>query len=163
MLEFTAFRRHKPGLIPSLLFRSYADYFRYDPDCESTWKRAWEAYDRDVFEHPDTVGACGFITALDYQPIGFASWDQRQFPTGVIGHNCVLPEFRGNGYGTRQIEEVLHILRGERFVRVLATTGQHPFFEPARRMYQALGWREVKRQPGDECSGYGTVTYELRL
>ena len=35
---------------------------------------------------------------------GFGSWDPRQAPDyGIIGHNCVLPEFRGEGLGKQQI------------------------------------------------------------
>ena len=85
MLEFTSFDKHSRGIIVSLLAKSYGEYFRHDPACESVWKRAWEDYDRAVFEHPDTIGACGFITSLNAQAIGFASWDPRQYPVGIIG------------------------------------------------------------------------------
>ena len=162
MLEFTGFDKHERGTIPSLLQRSYADYFLVDPACEAGWTQAWAEYDREIFARPDTVGACGFITTVDGVAVGFAAWNPRGFPVGVVGANCVLPEFRGNGYGTHQMQEVLRIFEREGFETVQVTTGEHDFFEPARRMYEACGWREVARGPGDRGSAFGTILYELR-
>ena len=95
--------------------------------------------------------------------IGFASWDPRAHPCGIIGHNCVLPEFRGKGYGTAQIREVLRILKGSGFRKVVATTGAHEFFKPAQKMYEASGFEELGRTFFDENSLYGTVTYKYEL
>jgi len=64
MIQFTSFHQYQPGLLVSLLSQSYADYFHYDPGCEEVWRQGWQQYDRDVFQHPDTIGACGFVTCL---------------------------------------------------------------------------------------------------
>ena len=58
---------------------------------------------------------------------------------------------------------VLYRKRNKHFEKVIATTGEHPFFEPAQNMYQACGFQESKRGTGDECSQYGTITYEIRF
>jgi GNAT superfamily N-acetyltransferase len=162
MIEFTSFGQHSEGLVVSLLSQSYADYFQYDPDCKKVWQKDWERYSEDVFQYPDTVGACGFVTCLEGRAIGFASWDPRQLPEiGIIGHNCILPAFRGNSYGKRQIVKVLDILREKGCRRVCVTTGEHFFFRPAQRMYMSCGFREVKRSSANQPASFGTVDYEL--
>jgi GNAT superfamily N-acetyltransferase len=164
MIAFTSFARHRPGIIFSLLSQSYAAYLECDPRAAEAWPPTWETYDRDVFRFPDTVGACGFVTCLDGQAIGFASWDPRPFPEhAIIGHNCILPAFQGSGYGRTQIRRVLAILRERGFKRARVTTGEHPFFDPAQRMYRACGFREVKRGYGDPQSAFRTIDYECVL
>ena len=163
-LAFTPFAQHKPGIVVSLLSQSYAAYLALDPQAAQAWPADWAAYDRDVFRRPDTVGACGFVTCLQGQAIGFASWDPRAFPAyGVIGHNCILPAFQGKGYGTAQIRRVLDILRGRGFRQARVTTGDHPFFGPARRMYESCGFLEIGRSSDYPHSAFGTIDYGLSL
>jgi GNAT superfamily N-acetyltransferase len=163
-LRFTPFAEHQPGTVLSLLSHSYAAYLALDPQAAGTWPPSWAAYDREVYYCPTTVGACGFVTCLDREPVGFASWDRRSHPIGIVGHNCVLPAFRGRGYGTAQIRRVLEILRARGFRQVRVTTGDHPFFLPAQRMYAACGFREVARGRGDpHVSAFGVIEYHLVL
>lgn len=164
MIQFTSFHQYQPGLLISLLSQSYADYFHYDPSCEAVWRQGWQQYDRDVFQHPDTIGACGFVTCLAGQVIGFASWDPRQFPArGIIGHNCILPSFRGHSYGKQQILEILRIFKLRSFQQAYVTTGEHSFFYPAQRMYQACGFQEVSRSFEDPHTGFRIIAYQLNL
>ena len=164
MIEFASFREHSKGLLVSLLSQSYADYFQYDPECKKVWQKDWKGYDSDVFQYPDTVGACGFVTSLEGRAIGFASWDPRQLPEiGIIGHNCILPSFRGNSYGKRQIVKALDILKEKGCRTVCVTTGEHFFFRPAQQMYISCGFREVKRSIADPPAKFGTIDYELPL
>ncbi len=162
-LCFTAFAGHEPGTILSLLSHSYAAYLALDPEAARTWPADWATYDWEVFQHTDTVGACGFVTCLDGEPVGFASWDPRGYPTAVIGHNCILPAFQGHGYGTAQIRRVLELLQARGFRQARVTTGDHPFFLPAQRMYEACGFREVARGHGDPRVSLPTIGYELWL
>ena len=164
MITFTPFAQHKPGVIVSLLSQSYAAYLALDPQAAQAWPADWAAYEWDVFHFPDTVGVCGFVACLDDRPIGFASWDPRQFPAyGVVGHNCILPTFRGNGYGTAQIHRMLDILRARGFQQARVTTGDHPFFVPAQRMYVACGFREIGRGLRDPRVALGMIDYERSL
>jgi len=164
MLTFTTFARHEPGIVFSLLSQSYAAYLACDPLAAEAWPAGWQAYDRDVFRLPDTVGACGFVTCLGDRAIGLASWDPRGFPeVAIIGHNCILPAFQGNGYGKIQIRRVLAILQERGFKRARVTTGEHTFFVPAQRMYQACGFREIRRGGGDPHSTFRTIDYERVL
>ena len=163
MIAFTPFAEHGPGLVLSLLSRSYAAYLALDPQAARAWPADWATYDREVFERPDTVGACGFVTCQDGEPVGFASWDPRGYPTGLIGHNCVLPALQGRGYGTAQIRRVLDILRRRGFRRARVSTGDHPFFLPAQRMYAACGFQEIGRSRLDPRVTLGMIEYELSL
>lgn len=163
MLQFTPFSQHQPGLIVALLSASYAEYFVDDPGCREPWQQSWEQYDSMILAHPETVGACGFVTCLAGQPIGFGSWDPRQFPTAIIGHNCILPDFRGQSYGKQQLSEVLRLLRQQGFAQVRVTTGEQPFFAPARRMYQACGFHAVPRGVSEPYTKTTSLQYELCL
>lgn len=159
-LDFVPIAGHPPGVVAALLRASYSELVKAD----SQWAQEqmnWEEYDRDVFAYPDSVGACLFLTRLDGRIAGFASWDPRQRPTYIIGHNCILPEFRGRGLGRQQIEEILR-----RFCRLDAetarvTTNDHPFFVPAQRMYLGCGFREVRRIDGN--SRGKIIEYEKNL
>lgn len=143
--EFTAIVNYPPGIISSLLRESYVALTQAD----LRWKEEvhqFDGYDREVFAFPNTVGACLFITVIDARPVGFASWDPRMLPKyAVIGHNCILPEFRGHGLGQLQIQTVLLRLQLLKAETVKVTTCNHPFFIPAQRMYVACGFREVRR------------------
>ena len=154
-LVFTSIAKHKPGAIFSLLRESYA--LIWNDKLEETMRK----FDCEVFENPRTVGACTFITCLDGQPIGLASYDPRLGPeSAIIGHNCILPDYQGRGFGRQQIAEILLRLRAQGFAKVTVTTSDHPFFIPAQKMYQACGFREVRRlgQHPDQ-----TIEYEIDL
>jgi GNAT superfamily N-acetyltransferase len=164
LLLFTPFAQHRQGIIVSLLSQSYAAYLALDPQAAQAWPEDWAAYDRDVFRFPDTVGASGFVTSVDGQAIGFASWDPRQFPAcSVIGHSCILPAFQGHGYGTAQIRRVLQVLRAQGFKQARVTTGEHPFFRPAQQMYETCGFCEVGRGFRDSRVALGMIDYALPL
>lgn len=164
MVEFTHFSAHTPGLIVTLLRRSYAAFFAELPDCYDEWLPDWLAYDAAIFAQPETVGACGFVSCVDDQPVGFASWNPREFPAvGIIGHNCVVPEQQGQGIGGQQIAEILRRFRASEVCIARVTTGAHPFFVPAQRMYVASGFCEVRRRMVDAPVPYEVIDYELVL
>jgi GNAT superfamily N-acetyltransferase len=164
MIEFSEFKRFSRGLLLELLTRSYGQYFSYDPACRLSWEREWREFDREVFDHPETVGACGFVTSLNGNIAGFASWDPRERPDlAAIGHNCILPSFRGRSLGRHQIEELLKILRRQGFRRARVKTGEHPFFTPAQRMYRACGFQETGRDAIVPYSRFKAINYELSL
>jgi GNAT superfamily N-acetyltransferase len=164
VIKFNCFKLYQPGLLLELLNQSYGQYFTYDPACRLPWKREWREFDREIFDQPETVGACGFVTTYEDEIAGFASWDPRQHPDcGIIGHNCILPAFRGKSLGKQQIDEVLRIFREKGFRKARVMTGEHPFFTPAQRMYQACGFREAARDTIVPHSNFRTIEYELFL
>ena len=157
-LTFIPITKHPPGTIFSLLSQSYAPI--WNDELEETMRHA----DRETFDNPHTVGACTFITCLDGQPIGMASYDPRPGPElAIIGHNCILPDYQGRAFGRKQIAEILRRLKAQHFARLTITTSDHPFFIPAQKMYQACGFKELRRfhQPPDsDCQ---TIEYEFDL
>jgi GNAT superfamily N-acetyltransferase len=161
--EFTALRDERPGTIAVLLRSSYAELLKLDPHWESE-QANWDAYDRDVFAFPKTVGACLFLTRVGERIAGFGSWDPRQRPEyGIVGHNCILPEFRCKGLGRQQIQEILRRFRMLGIRTARATTNDHPFFVPAQRMYLACGFREVRRIPWDRDPNRKAIEYEREV
>lgn len=147
-----------------MLKQSYAELVQTDQEHWGDEALKWEEFDRDVFEHLDTVGACMFLSWAGDRLVGFASYDPRHGPEfGIVGHNCVLPEFRANGFGRQQIEEVLRHLRarGIRLARV--STLDNPFFAPARRMYTSCGFHEIGRHQWDRDPRQRVIEYEMSL
>jgi GNAT superfamily N-acetyltransferase len=161
-LAFMPATECQPGMVASLLLRSYADLL-----AEQYWegeKEKWFRFDREVYENPQTVGDCVFFTRLGDETVGFASFDPRGAPEcAAIGHNCILPEFRRRGYGKRQILEVLSRLRTMGIRTAVVSTSEHPFFFPARRMYLSCGFQETRRYTGGPDPRYGLVVYETEL
>jgi len=156
-LTFRSAAEYAPGTVYAILAECYATL--RDVTLDDSLRR----FDREVFASPGTVGACSFISSVEEQIVGFFSYDPRQGPEiGLIGHNGVMPPFQGRGYGTQQILEILRLLTLRRFVRVRVSTSEHPFFAPARRMYEKCGFRRSERAPADR-SRHGIVYYERVL
>lgn len=154
-----------PGFLAELLTCCYAPLLEQLPVAKVTELRHdWADYDDAVNAEPETIGDSGFLTLLDERVIGFASWDPRGWPEiGTVGHNCIIREYQGHGYGRWQVEEVLSHFHRNGFVRARVRTDEHPFFEPARRMYERCGFRLVGREPGTLLAGFEMLIYEQAL
>jgi GNAT superfamily N-acetyltransferase len=158
MVEFTGIAGYERGIVYSLLCRSFAELLNDE------FEEKIRSFDKELFENPGTIGACTFISTLGGEAVGMASWDPRQGPeVGIIGYNCILPEYQGRGFGTAQIKEILRRLETDGFKKVIVRTSEHPFFESAQKMYLACGFREIKRYETGDQSGYGTIEYEIEL
>lgn len=154
----------EPGLIASMLKRSYADFLESDPEHWEPEVPDWEQFDREVFDHPDTVGSCVFLSWSGDQLVGFGSYDPRQAPvSGFVGHNCILPEFRGRGFGKQQMREILRRFRakGIRTAKTCTLGGKKHI--PANRMYLACGFQETNRQPWNRDASQTIIEYEMKL
>ena len=157
-LIFNQITEYEPGIIYRLLSTCYAGIL----DGELT--EQFRQFDRDVFENTEIVGACTFITILNSDIIGMASYDPRQAPMlGIIGHNCILPEHQKKGYGKQQILEVIRRLRSRAVVHAVVATSEHPFFEPARKMYLSCGFTELERKLKHSNDLYKTIYYGMKL
>jgi GNAT superfamily N-acetyltransferase len=163
-VEFTTVLGEKRGVIAALLKQAYAGLTKSDPAQWEPEQRNWEFYDDAVFGAPETVGACLFLTRLDGRIVGFGSWDPRQQPCfGIVGHNCILPEFRDRGLGKQQILEILRRFREMAIETAKVSTNDHPFFIPAQRMYVACGFREIRRIPWDRDPQQQMIVYEKEI
>jgi GNAT superfamily N-acetyltransferase len=149
MVDFKTIDHFKPGLIKSILMNSYREFI----DCFPTdkWKlyKQWEQEDSDAFNNPQTIGKYLLFTCLNDMPVGYFSWDERQNPVGIIGQNCILPEYQRKGYGRKQIEWIIKIFMDKKFKEISVITGDHSFFIPAQRIYEKCGFIERQRIDGD--------------
>jgi GNAT superfamily N-acetyltransferase len=150
--------QYERGTVCCILASCYAGIL--DPASENRLRE----FDRDVFENADTIGRCALITSVDNNIVGLVSYDPRRGPHfGIIGHNGILPPYRRRGYGTRQIMEVLRIFRARGFDRARVSTSEHPFFGPARRMYDACGFQECRSAEPSDKGQYRIIGYEMSL
>jgi GNAT superfamily N-acetyltransferase len=157
-LTFRPAAECQPGAVYAILAQCYADIL------DVTLRSSLRQFDHEIFASPDTVGACAFISSIDDTIIGFFSYDPRQGPgIGLVGHNGVLPPFQRQGFGTQQIFEILRLFTVRRFARACVSTSEHPFFAPARRMYEKCGFRQCGTTPGDRWGPYAIVHYEKPL
>ncbi len=164
VLNYQAPQEGHRGLIAEMLRQSYAELLTTEPACWLPEVAKWEQFDQEVFDHPDTVGACVFLSSLGARVVGFGSYDPRRAPEfGRVEHNCIIPEYRGRGLGKLQIREILRRLsaRGIHTARVSTLSGA--WHIPAQRMYVACGFREIRRRPW-ACDPHQTVIeYERAL
>lgn len=161
-LNFKSLIEHQEGTFFNLLNKCYVGLGKIIPEYRTEWINDWKEYDNEIFNNPDTVGACGFVTYLNDVIIGFASWDPRRYPTGIIGHNCILPRFRGNGYGQYQINEIINRFKILNFKKALTSTMDHDFFSTAQKMYLACGFDEKRRFLAKD-KNYNMIEYEKLL
>jgi GNAT superfamily N-acetyltransferase len=164
MLTFTQLTGQEVGTLAALLTESYGELLSTGHPFWQDQRGSWVEFDAEVFANPTTIGRCVFLTRLDTFIIGFSSFDPRRGPSvGVIGHNCILPAFRGQGFGKRQILETLRRLRMRTIREAIVSTSDHPFFMPAQRTYLACGFQETRRYPGDARLGYQMIEYGMIL
>ena len=164
MLTFESITPYEPGIISSLLSESYGELLSSGAQFWQGEKKNWIKFDAEVFDNPATVGQCVFLTRVNARIIGFSSFDPRHGAlSGRIGHNCILPAFRGQGFGTYQLYETLRRLTMRSIRKAVATTSEHPFFIPAQRMYLSCGFRETKREDNHRQPEYRVIEYEKEL
>lgn len=157
VLTFRRATEFDPGTVHSILSVCFAEVLT------ESLEKSLRRFDREVFAHPDTVGACTLITVLADRTVGLVSYDPRPGPQfGIIGYNGILPPYQRKGYGSRQIREVIRILIARGFESASVTTSLHPFFEPAHRMYQTCGFHEVSRKRA-AGQGHDVVLYQKNL
>jgi GNAT superfamily N-acetyltransferase len=163
-LRFEPISPFSPGALADIIGRSYAELVGKWPEPWEQEREKWADFDRQAFALPDTVGRCVFVSCLEDRPVGLASYDPRPGPRyGIVGQNCVLPEFRGRGFGKRQILEILRRFRETRMRAARVTTSEHPFFNPARRMYRSLGFKEIRHYPGGPDLCFKLIELEIDL
>lgn len=162
-VTFEPITRFSRGTLLGIISSAYAPLM----DTDSSWKsekEKFQDFDDRAYDRIETIGSCVFVTCLNGMPLGVASFNPRGGPAhGVIGQNAVVPKYQGQGYGRRQIEEVLDRFKRRRIQKVLVVTNCHPFFFPATKMYESLGFKEVRRFAGGPDPKYELIELEKDL
>ena len=163
-IKFTTIKFERPGIFAEMLERCYEELVSDDPEIWESERLNWEDFDREVFYDLDNADDFIFLTRCCDAIVGFASYFDSPVPgVAVIGHNCIIPEYRGNGFGRMQIEEILWRLKAAGYKCVNVTTNDHEFFQPARRMFRSMGFKEVSRYPWEADSSQNLIDYELEF
>ena len=160
MIEFKPLTDYQPGQIQELIKKCYSELFDYSPNEKNRLYRQWENEDNLAYKNINTIGRNILFSCIENNTIGYFSWDNRQFPNGIVGQNCILPNYRGHGYGTRQIEKIIEIFKIENFKTLTVKTGEHQFFIPAQKIYEKCGFKIKEKRKGEI---FNIIEYILEL
>lgn len=158
-LTFEKISNFEKGTLHRLLVEGYS----FDDRWRACYEKDWIVFDDFFFENLDIADKYGFFTVLDGKPIGHISWDPRNMPAYVqIGHNCITPKYKGNGYGKRQLQEAIERIRQYHGLKkIIVTTNSNLI---AVRNYESVGFKLCQRRKNidDNFSG-DYLDYEMIL
>ena len=149
MINFKPINNFKPGQIHKLVKICYQGLIEYFPNEKQRLYHQWENEDKAAFQNMNTIGRQVLFTCFNDKLIGYFCWDDRQYPIGMVGQNCILPDYQGLGYGMKQIEMIKNIFKDKKFEKMTAVTGDHKFFIPAQKMYEKCGLEIKEKRKGD--------------
>ena len=162
MIEFCSPSNIEEGEIATLFRKSYQQLSKREGFEWEKFAKIFNQFDERVFSD-EYVRRCTFISMVDGVPVGVGSFDPRGKPDyGDIGHNCIIPEYQGKGYGKQQIQEILNrIKKGIKKARV--STGTDPFFSSARKMYEQCGFVQTRIFVSESYPYWEMIEYEIDL
>lgn len=100
----------------------------------------------------------------DEETIGHISWDPRNLPDYVtIGHNCILTEYKGQGYGHLLLEEAVKRIKQYNGIKKIVVTTNEKLI-PAQRNYESVGFKMKSKRRNYEIPFSGDyIEYEMIL
>lgn len=146
------------GTLLALLKEGYA----FEPKFERDWLEQWQEFDDFFYDHPQIAENCAFMTVLGEEPIGFVTWNPTKIPESAeIGHNCISAEYKGCGYGRRQMREAVRRIIEQGAEKILVTTNE--ILVPAQRTYESAGFKLVSKSEEPHCAEYAgmRINYEI--
>ncbi|MDO5520940.1 MAG: GNAT family N-acetyltransferase [bacterium] len=145
-----------------ILYRLLLDAYSFDDRYRKCFEPDWIEFDNFFFDNPEIAEKYGFMTVLDEEPIGHISWDPRNQPNYVaIGHNCIATQYKGNGYGKRQLSEALRRIKEyENLKKIIVQTNSKLV---APHNYESVGFQLVKREKNESKSAFSGdyLDYEI--
>lgn len=158
MIEFKKISDYPKGT----LYNQLKDAYSFHPECLKNWGKSWEEYDDFFYNNLEIADKYGFISVLNGIPIGHISWDPRSRPKAIIGHNCILTKYKGNGYGKKQLEEAIKRIKADHFHKIIVTTNEITY--SAQKNYESVGMKKVNRRENKETPFAGDyIDYEFFL
>lgn len=159
-LEFRKVSEFKRGTLYHLL----QDAYSFDQRCGECWDEDWKKFDDFFYDHLKIADQYGFITVLDGEVIGLASWDPRNRPEYVeIGHNCIATKYKGNGYGKRQLQEAIDRIKTyEGLKKIMVGTNSNLV---APHNYESVGFQLFDRHENYSVTAFSGdyLKYEIIL
>ncbi len=139
-IEFRNITDYPRGFLRELLIAAYS----FNPEYQRQDDKAWVEFDNFFYDHPSIAEKYGFVTMLDGEPIGHISWDPRNLPAyAVIGHNCILPAYKGKGYGRMQLAEAVRRICLSPVEKIVVSTNSDLL--PAQKNYESVGFKLIRR------------------
>lgn len=159
-IEFKKFIDYDRGVLCKQLMNAYS----FNPLWKEHFEQDWVEYDDFFYEHLDFTNDCGFIMVVDGDPIEHLSWDPRNLPEYVIiGHNCILTEYKGQGYGRILLEEAVNRIKKYKGIKKIIVTTNDKLI-PAQRNYESAGFKiRSKRENNDTPFSGDYIDYEMIL
>jgi len=145
MLILKSLLKYPKGTLESILIEAYSPFHECYPEYSEENLKKFNECDSFFYENPKIGEDCSFIS--EYQGIiaGMCCWNPRESPIVIIGHNCILPKFRGKGLGVHQMRMTINRLKDKGFTKAKVSTGIMDYFMPAQKMYKSVGFKEVSR------------------
>lgn len=144
------------------LYSQLEDAYSFNRDCKKYWKDIWQEYDDFFYTNLKSVAdKCGFVTVVDGTAVGHISWDPRNKPDYVImGHNCIISDFKGNGYGKAQLQEAIRRIKKINVKKIIVTTNE--ILLSAQKNYESAGFVKTKERENKETPFAGKyIDYEM--
>ena len=139
-IEFKKITEFPRGTLAALLKDSYS----FEPKFELNWHNQWQDFDDFFYDNPHIAEVSGFMTSLEGKPVGFVSWNPTNLPESAeVGHNCILTEYKGNGYGKRQMQEAVQRMIAQGAKKIVVWTNE--ICVPAQHTYESVGFQFVKK------------------
>lgn len=160
MLEFKKVSEFPKGT----LYNQLVDAYSFNTDCKKNFNDMWLEYDDFFYSNLDIANKYAFVTVLDGKAIGHISWDPRKRPDYVeIGHNCIITEYKGNGYGRLQLQEAIRRIKEyDDLKKIIVTTNKITL--PAQKNYESVGFVKVRERINNETPFSGNyIDYEFNL
>lgn len=160
MIEFKKISDFPKGTLYKQLEAAYS----FDSNCKINWDVMWKEYDDFFYSNLESIAdKCGFITVVDGTAVGHISWDPRNKPEYVIiGHNCIIPNFKGKGYGKIQLQEAIRRIREYDVKKIVVTTNEITL--SAQKNYESVGFIKIAERKNTETSFAGNyIDYEIIL
>lgn len=157
-IEFRKITEFPRGTLAALLKEGYS----FEPKFERDFHKQWQEFDDFFYDNPRIAEFSGFMTVLDGKPIGFVSWNPSKLPELTeVGHNCILPEHKGKGYGKRQMREAVRRMAAQGPKRIVVWTNE--LLVPAQHTYESAGFQFVKKSEETLCPEYAgqRIHYEI--
>lgn len=166
MLIMKSILDYPVGTLENLLIDAYSSFHRDYPEYLKENLKSFNECDSFFYENPEIGDSCCFISEYNGTIAGMCCWDPRKRPIAEIGHNCIDPSLKGKGLGSCQMKMATKLLKDKGFTKARVSTGIMDFFNPARKMYESAGFKELYRddpETSDKQMMYNSVYYEMKL